>query len=171
MKCKTCGFENIETAKFCCQCGEKLEEMKCCTNPDCENFNRYMIPVEASFCPVCGKKIEIKLDAPFHERYPEYDLIPYAEFRYKDNISFFFNKPEYIEDASRHEGKNYFFIAREEKFGVLRYEYHEHWYGDEHFTHRIIPCEYDKIERMDDYFICYKNREKFFIDYDGKIIK
>ena len=125
----------------------------------------------ASFCPVCGEKIETKQDAPFHKRYPEYNLIPYAEYRYKDKISFIFNQPEFIENTDRHEGLNYYFIARKEKFGVLRYIYHEHWYGDDHFTHRIIPCEYDKIERMNDYFICYKNGEKSFIDYDGNLIK
>ena len=171
MKCKDCGYENVENARFCCHCGKELEEMRCCTNPECENFNRHIIPMAALFCPVCGKKIETILDAPFHERHPEYNLIPYAEFKYKDNITFLFKKPEYIEDGYRGTGKNYFFIARKEKLGVLRYEYNKHWYGDDHFTKRIIPCEYDKIEMQNDYFICYKDGNKYFIDYDGRIIK
>ena len=28
MKCKDCGYENVENARFCCHCGKELEEMK-----------------------------------------------------------------------------------------------------------------------------------------------
>lgn len=172
MKCKVCGFENIESARFCSFCGERLEEMECCTNPDCENFSRYVIPLAATFCPVCGKKIEVKLTGPFHERYPEYHLIPYTEFLYKGNVFFFFfNQPDYIENSSLKEGKNFLFIARNGKLGVLKYIYYKRWFGDYHNAKRIIPYEYEKIERKDDYFICYKYGFKFFLDNEGNIIK
>lgn len=173
MKCSKCGFENPEGAKFCSNCGAKMEEMKCCLNPQCENYRRYILPQEALFCPECNSKIENFMDAPFHVRHPEYNLVPFNEFDYKDDVSFFFKKPEYIEDGYRSEGINYFYIARQEKLGILRYEYHKHWYGDYHITDRIIPCEYDKIERSEreDYFICYKGEEKTYIDNKGKVIK
>lgn len=173
MKCEKCNFMNPEGAIFCCNCGNKMEEMNCCKNPECDNYNKFVIPKESLFCPNCGQRIDINTDAPFHVRHPEYDLVPISGFRYRDDVSFIFNKPEYIEDCYRHEGLNYFLIAKNEKLGVLRYEYHKHWYGDDNFTNRIIPCIYDKIERSEneDFFVCYRGDKKVYIDNKGKLLK
>jgi len=174
MKCNNCGFDNHEGAKFCSNCGNKMEEMNCCTNPECENYNLHVIPMESSFCPKCGNKIKVTADAPFHIKYPEYGLVPLADFRYHDHVKFVFNKPEFIQDKYLSEGVNFFIIARQKKLGVLRYEYHKKKIKvfDVHDIKRIIPCEYNKIEISDnnDYFICYKGDNKVFIDNEGKFL-
>ena len=47
MKCPKCGFENIDKAKFCNECGNKLE-IPClsCSSPN---------PPGSKFCYECGK--------------------------------------------------------------------------------------------------------------------
>ena len=59
MKCSKCNFENPDSAKFCQECGMKLEpQHKACTNKECRDFGKYILPLEAKFCPRCGEKIE-----------------------------------------------------------------------------------------------------------------
>lgn len=59
MKCPVCNFENSDNAKFCQECGSKLEpQKKACTNEECCDFGKYILPPEANFCPRCGHKIE-----------------------------------------------------------------------------------------------------------------
>ena len=58
-KCSKCNFENPDSAKFCQECGMKLEpQHKACTNKECRDFGKYILPLEAKFCPRCGEKIE-----------------------------------------------------------------------------------------------------------------
>jgi class 3 adenylate cyclase/tetratricopeptide (TPR) repeat protein len=52
MKCPKCQFLNRETAKFCLQCGEKLE-FAC---PRCAKI----LPSVAKFCDECGEQFETK---------------------------------------------------------------------------------------------------------------
>jgi class 3 adenylate cyclase/tetratricopeptide (TPR) repeat protein len=49
MICPSCNFQNREKAKFCTECGAKLE-LVC---PKCENKLR----LEAKFCDECGQKV------------------------------------------------------------------------------------------------------------------
>ena len=49
MKCPKCNHENPATAKFCMECGTKLER-KC---PKCGTG----YPVEALFCMKCGTRL------------------------------------------------------------------------------------------------------------------
>lgn len=175
MKCSK-GHTNQSGAKFCSTCGEKLPEMKTCPNAACENFGKYNIPMDADFCPDCGTAIDVTSqvdpNAPFPERHPEYGLVPLCEFRYREKINFIFNKkPQFIEDRSRIEGNNYYFIAKDDKLGIMKYEWHEHWYGDDHGNTNIIPMEYDKIVIEDPYFICFKGDTKYYFDRDGKRVK
>ena len=59
MKCSKCNFENPDSAKYCQECGMKLEpQHKACTNQECRDFGKYILPLEAKFCPRCGKEIE-----------------------------------------------------------------------------------------------------------------
>ena len=61
MKCSKCNFENPDSAKFCQECGMKLEpQHKACTNKECRDFGKYILPLEAKFCPRCGFKINFK---------------------------------------------------------------------------------------------------------------
>ena len=58
MKCKICNTENRDTAKFCNECGAKLEpQLKSCTNKDCPDYGKAILPAEAKFCPCCGYAI------------------------------------------------------------------------------------------------------------------
>ena len=58
-KCSKCDFENPDSAKYCQECGMKLEpQLKACTNKECRDFGKYILPLEAKFCPRCGEKIE-----------------------------------------------------------------------------------------------------------------
>ncbi len=49
--CPKCGAENKKTAKFCSECGEKLDSSKVCKKCKAE------IPANAKFCPECGEKV------------------------------------------------------------------------------------------------------------------
>jgi membrane protease subunit (stomatin/prohibitin family) len=51
VKCPACGFDNPKGAKFCLNCGEKLNEEVPC--PNCGK----MLPKGAKFCMFCGAKI------------------------------------------------------------------------------------------------------------------
>ena len=59
MKCSKCNFENSDNAKFCQECGSKIEpQKKACINEECCDFGKYILPPETNFCPRCGYKIE-----------------------------------------------------------------------------------------------------------------
>ena len=58
MKCKICNTENRDTAKFCNECGAKLEpQLKACSNEDCPDYGKAILSAEAKFCPRCGYAI------------------------------------------------------------------------------------------------------------------
>lgn len=54
MKCKKCEFENVESAKYCINCGERLDDNIIC--PKCA----HTVSNEAKYCPTCGYKIPHK---------------------------------------------------------------------------------------------------------------
>ena len=55
MQCTNCKSEILATAKFCPECGNKVENLgKTCPNKDC---NRSGLPQDAVFCPDCGTKL------------------------------------------------------------------------------------------------------------------
>ena len=64
MKCKQCGTENPEEARFCMECGLELEEQSepC---PVCGNIN----PANAKYCFECGLSLKDKLVQP--SEFPE----------------------------------------------------------------------------------------------------
>ena len=49
MKCSKCQYNNRDDAKFCLECGEKLE-LLC---PQCDKT----LPSSAKFCDECGHKL------------------------------------------------------------------------------------------------------------------
>lgn len=147
-QCPQCNTENPQEANFCRKCGYKIYDKKKVVNES--------IP-------------EPKVDhRPFHIRYPEYNLIPYSEHA----ASFVFNQPDYIEREYLPHGKNQFlWIVKDGKFGITKFRYEDHWYGDEVYTDRIIKCRYDCIEKADAYFICHKDSQVIYIDLQGNILK
>ena len=55
MQCTNCKSEIQATAKFCPECGNKVEiKGKTCNNKEC---NRTGLPPEALFCPDCGTRL------------------------------------------------------------------------------------------------------------------
>lgn len=64
MKCPHCNGEHPDNFKFCPITGQELKshqeidsQFKACTNNDCPEFGKYVLPLEANFCPTCGKPI------------------------------------------------------------------------------------------------------------------
>ena len=57
MRCPVCDYENSDNAKFCQDCGAKLE-LKACTNEECRDYGKRILPMEAKFCPRCGQMIK-----------------------------------------------------------------------------------------------------------------
>jgi len=51
MKCKKCGAQNRDGAKFCCECGNKLEIINYCDNCGCR------LEEGAVFCDQCGARV------------------------------------------------------------------------------------------------------------------
>ena len=56
MKCPKCQFENSESAKFCLECGAKLE-VRC---PNCSKG----LPPTAKFCEECGHELAVPSERP-----------------------------------------------------------------------------------------------------------
>lgn len=178
MKCPFCNQEHADNPKFCPNTGEKLEIMKACLNEECPQYNKYILPADAVFCPVCGTAIPSHEDKskPFHLRHPEYNLIPYCEYatKYDNNqvgITWFRkNLPEFIEDKPITSGMNFFWIAKQNKLGVLKCVHTPHWYGDDYVQSKIIPCQYDKIEDKGDYYVCHDGNNCTMFNRDGDVI-
>lgn len=56
MKCPKCNSDIAINARFCHECGTRIEyEGRCCSNPEC---NRTGLPSEAQYCPDCGMRIK-----------------------------------------------------------------------------------------------------------------
>ena len=58
MKCPHCKGEHPDDFKFCPVTGSKLEpQLKACSNKDCPDYGKAILPAEAKFCPRCGYAI------------------------------------------------------------------------------------------------------------------
>lgn len=148
-----------------------------CPNPECHADN----PIEAKFCRKCGTKlsnstsiikseetVQKKDTRPFYLRYPELHLKPISEF---EELYFYFFAPEYVEDPSMAEDSEYLYIARGGKLGILYWKIESHWYGKNNVYNRIIPCEYDRIDKADGHFVCYKGSQITYRDLKGNVLK
>ena len=56
MKCLNCHFENLDGAKFCSECGNRLKH----TCPECSS----PYPLGSEFCPECGNHLIISSNNP-----------------------------------------------------------------------------------------------------------
>lgn len=55
MKCPHCNQEHPTDFQFCPRTGKKIELLnKACTNKQCSAYGKYVLPMEAMFCPNCG---------------------------------------------------------------------------------------------------------------------
>lgn len=44
---------------------EFVQSMKVCTNPECVDFGKYILPSDALFCPRCGQKLKDSRESNF----------------------------------------------------------------------------------------------------------
>lgn len=129
--------------------------------------NKHNNTDEALYCRICCHKFEDAPSMPFHMAHPEYHLRPFSEF---DKVFFGFNNPDYMEDSKESVKPEYLYIVKDESL-VFCWHFEEHWYGDTNDFHRVIQCEYNRIEKKEDMFICYKGSEQVYIDLKGNILK
>lgn len=63
MKCPHCGQEHPDNFKFCPNTGKTIEsQLKACTNKQCPDCGKHILPAESKYCPTCGSSISEKLD-------------------------------------------------------------------------------------------------------------
>ncbi|MBR4298527.1 MAG: zinc ribbon domain-containing protein [Bacteroidales bacterium] len=61
MTCIHCNGEHPDGFKFCPVTGKEIvQPFKACTNPECVDFEKRILPPDALFCPRCGEMINIK---------------------------------------------------------------------------------------------------------------
>lgn len=73
MKCVHCNGEHPDGFKFCPVTGKEIvQPFKACTNPECVDFNKHILPPDALFCPRCGQKID-KIGAEYEGESYNYD--------------------------------------------------------------------------------------------------
>ena len=58
MKCPHCNQEHPADTKFCPQTGKQIQQLLCCPNSKCKNFEKYNLPLDTHFCPDCGTPIQ-----------------------------------------------------------------------------------------------------------------
>ena len=55
MKCPHCGQKHPDNFKFCPNTGKTIEtQFKSCSNRNCLDFGKYILPIDSKFCPTCG---------------------------------------------------------------------------------------------------------------------
>ena len=57
MICIHCNQEHPDDFMFCPKTGAKIE-LKACTNEECRDYGKRILPMEAKFCPRCGQMIK-----------------------------------------------------------------------------------------------------------------
>lgn len=55
IECPFCKGKHNITAKFCESTGRRLT--KACINKSCSEYNKYVLPPQTMFCPICGQSI------------------------------------------------------------------------------------------------------------------
>ena len=66
---------------------------------------------------------------------------------------------------------NYLYIARKGRIGIVFWCVKDGLFGKKNKYKRIIPCDFDSIEKHSDHFVCYKKERKVFYDLKGTILK
>lgn len=58
MKCPYCSQEHPDNFQFCPMTGQRIvPQFKACTNEQCPDFGKYILPLDSRFCPRCGHPI------------------------------------------------------------------------------------------------------------------
>lgn len=66
MKCPHCSQEHPDNFQFCPVTGKKIApQFKACTNEQCPDYGKYILPLDSRFCPSCGKALDNQIDEIF----------------------------------------------------------------------------------------------------------
>ena len=58
MKCPYCDQEHPDNFNFCPVTGQRIvPQFKACTNEQCPDFGKYILPLDSRFCPRCGHPV------------------------------------------------------------------------------------------------------------------
>lgn len=58
MKCPHCGQEHPDNFQFCPVTGQRLvPQFKACSNDQCLDYGKYILPLDSKFCPSCGSPL------------------------------------------------------------------------------------------------------------------
>lgn len=64
MKCPHCGQEHPDNFKFCPNTAKAIEtQLKACTNKNCPDCGKFILPIDSKFCPTCGSSVIGKSDS------------------------------------------------------------------------------------------------------------
>lgn len=64
MKCPHCGQEHPDSFKFCPNTAKPIEtQLKACTNKNCPDCGKFLLPIDSKFCPTCGSSVIGKSDS------------------------------------------------------------------------------------------------------------
>ena len=59
MICPHCGQEHPDNFQFCPVTGQRIApQYKACSNEQCPDFGKCILPLDSRFCPSCGKALE-----------------------------------------------------------------------------------------------------------------
>jgi len=122
-------------------------------------------------CKKCGRPLGL----PFNMTHPQYNLIPKEDWIKKGAtpVTFDFDpeynvKFDYIEDDEpKSRIKHQLLYALKGKLGVLEY-YYSFFCSDNY--RKIIPAEYDSIERTDSTYICKRDNITLTFDRNGSLL-
>lgn len=63
MICSHCGQEHPDNFQFCPVTGQRIApQFKACTNEQCPDYGKYILPLDSRFCPSCGKALDNQID-------------------------------------------------------------------------------------------------------------
>lgn len=66
MKCPHCGQEHPDSFQFCPTIGKEIEqneEFLGCSNIECPDFGKRVLPLDSKFCPTCGAAVSSEKNA------------------------------------------------------------------------------------------------------------
>ncbi|MBR1769404.1 MAG: zinc ribbon domain-containing protein [Bacteroidales bacterium] len=123
---------------------------------------------DSRFCGNCG--IEWDTTLPYNLRHPEMNLMSYGNYslKYSFPTSLFKSiTPDYCEDPGGY-GKHYLWFVKDGKVGIF-YLNQKRWIIVNEYI--VIKAEWDKIEKADGYFVCYRGGLKEYFDLEGNKLR
>ena len=106
---------------------------------------------------------------PFYLKHPELNLKPISAY---PQLTFWVKEPEYVEDPEKSSHRDYLYMVKNGKIGILYWQRKGHWLlGPINKYKKIVSCQYDRIEKKEDHFKCYTANKVVYYDFVGRILK